>query len=538
MLGHAFQKAGFVSSTSAAEEEVVLPPEEPTSPEWAIEIGWAITQLCFITEPKLNQNQILARLEPCLDGTNRGRDSWNGFLQKRWDSLTGRQQKESKTEKALDKLTTKGCALWCDYANQILAALKSGEVVAYTAALKKAANIQLPVKGMDEDWDAFKTRVREWAEDFTMSDLKKAMPEGNAYGDFSVGNWVEALRLAQIREEQRAAEVEQEKALKATKAAFTASVEEALEAFKNGATRLPQGLYPFQIDNDPRFFPFGYGETEGRSAAEWAALDDLVLLRHLDQTFRARPEAERRWGPVFWLRDGVVDCGGTTCIFSGEKPEGTRRIACLPNENGWFCTRFLKWRGPEVWDMIQRVRKARRTHGLDVSRVIGGYGRHAEKNFPRFIFTAWKNVLVVGVDNALGAQLDDLKLMQEMGFLEREDCILNAHVRTSASGGLYVAVGSQEDQVLFSVQGGTSSQGRWGLAGSRRSAAEDSSALFAQISGGSRGGGQQRDVIVAAVSEGKHLAEQGGEGYRFGGSTWLQRVPGLGNGNPGVAKDI
>lgn len=518
------------------------------------------------------------RLDRCIDGTGAGRARWEDWVRTRLNQQPQRVARELEGLGLGQSLTRKGVPTWGMEARDVLDALRGGYAQEWLdqqqADTRAAAQDAVPELGAEEAEDAYRARVLAWADERPRGVLARLCPA--SWGDSPDVEGAIRQRIEARRAAQRAAEQAREEAAQAaregaiqTLIASGASIDEIRAAIEAGGYTGSTPCYALLGESAQAWAAGGYrdGISQWRTPLGdappqgWAAIPlDVVLQLALPRAYTvdalpsAVAEVIRRVGDA-----GIVrrDLDGETIVafVHGDAIHrfgGVYRLDCAPpvmvthagtapgpagwaekQKDGWV------WCGPDVWAALSRVQDRARTPGtLDVSRVIGAYGRHPERRYPRLSFCAWKSYLTVGVDDALGSVLDDIVLLRQRcpDRVPAEAYRLHAEVRKTQANGLQIVRRTGgERAVVIEVAGHASSQGRHGWSGSTPSPRADSPALAATVHGGSGGGGQRATVTVAVLTEGRPLLMDSGIGYRLSREGWgAEKVPGLSEGRPGT----
>lgn len=517
-----------------------------------------------------------------MDGTGAGRARWEDWVRGRLNQQPQRVARELETLGLAQSLTRKGVPTWMGEAASVIDALRGGYAQEWLdqqgAESQQAKATAFPELGADEDAAAYEARVMAWADELPRGVVQRLAPQG-------LPDAIRERLQARTAVARRGLETRAKGIAAARRSALVEAIDRArpLEVLEE---HLRQEQY---IGADGMFVGIpGQDDLETlvRSSAQaWAAGRKVVAryskvepagtpplgwpAAHLDTVIRlavsederaplALAELVRRLpdGSVFEtdystaaLRQGeVVYFEGST--ERGRPPEGVTRVSFVPGPDGWaepfaHPVRGIRYRwasGRAFAALTRVVERARCPGSLDVRRVIGAYGRHPEKRFPRLSFSAYRSWLTVGVDDALGPIMDDLALVH----VECPDRVpgdayrIHAEVRKTQANGLQVVRRDHGERgALISVSGSAMSQGRHGWAGTTPAVKEGSSALSVSLYGGSRGGGQAAAVVVAVLTEGRPLLLDSGVGYRLGAQPGqVERVPGLAEGRPGEPASV
>jgi len=171
---------------------------------------------------------------------------------------------------------------------------------------------------------------------------------------------------------------------------YTSGVREAMSSSKWAWEWFGVGNYSKQ--NPTRPLEDGEPERMSLNAVVKLAAEQMLPLNALSAI---RAEALRRCpcnaGEVcvtdsgMWL---VHSDGRTESHYSEMAPAEKRGMSLptIPGNGGWFHLPEKKWLGPEVAKAYFLVKSHRSGAVLITDEVISSYGRHPEKNYPRFYF--------------------------------------------------------------------------------------------------------------------------------------------------------
>lgn len=449
---------------------------------------------------------------------------------------------------------TRNASTQQEWMDEIVAALSSGAYDAHRRADKQAATVDrwpdppdvaavapLDWAGQQAAIHAYSAALSTWADERTERELRVlAYP-----GDHS-------LTEAFARSVREAAAAYAAAAKSRTADEFIARMR-AGEDFDKLASEAS-----YDTEAALRATPEAWASGRARQGAPpqgWEAISDDVVRLYTGRTSEsvrdgALAEAARRWqdGHVLHVTeyDATYILRGAVAVQlkrgDSALPSVGATVAFAPCSAGWAepiaDDRDCQWCDSRVYAALTRVLSRERAVGLDVRRIIDAYDRHPEKRFPRCSWKVWGNWLTVGIDDTLGAVLDDLAIVaRNCPDRVPAGCWrIAAEVRRTAAGGLQITpTRAPEAAVMVAIAGGTSSHGRHGHSGEIRLPRQGSPALAAQATGHSNGGGQHRSIVVAVLREGHPLLLETGVGYRLGGSTGVERVAGLAEGRLGEA---
>lgn len=266
----------------------------------------------------------------------------------------------------------------------------------------------------------------------------------------------------------------------------------------------------------------------------WEAIHEKALLAAITLPSEDRrlpgavPELFRRRGAS---SSQVVLTDRHVVHFSG-RPSGnltgiTGVFATAPHPEGWYVANRNKVAGPEVYEALQRVR-SHKQGTLSVEALMVEYGRHETKAFPRFRGSAYRSTcIIIGIDPALGAYLDDLALVLAYDCeIPTAAYWIDAHVTATAAGGLYLRAGARERTALVRIRSSEQSYGRFGRKGELVLPSKKNKSLAVAAQGGSAGGGQSAALIFAAVTSDTPLLLDNGSGVALT-AEGTEIIPGL-----------
>lgn len=571
----AFAKLGITSSDASAPLPplpVAAPTTIPASPidrpdDEAVRYGAGLCRL------GAGDAAVLARrLEKCDDGTGSGRAQWESWVAGRLNAQPQKLARELEVLGLARSLTSKGVPSWGLRARAVVDALVGGYAAEFNAQqaaeAKQAAGLAFPELGEDEADDAYRARVNAWADELPRGVLLRLAPARwgdspdvqGAIEDRISARWEKAQAAEQARkaadltafladfQRQIDAGVSLTDLVAVLDAAPYDYVDAALQRLRGSA----QGWANCGFTARGGWTtPTGEAPPQGWAQVSEEGLLRAVLPRHGDShsgavaylsSVRGNGALVRREEVVAVLRGDTLQRFASTGFGGVHPPEHVTHVTTSPDPVGWAepSDQGLVWCGPEVFAALTRARiRAAEPGNLDVRRVMSHYGRHPERNFPRFSVAAWRTWLTVGVDDVLGSALDDLALLLARcpARIPPGAFQLHAECRKTSSGGLRVAATSTgAPGALIVVAGGTSGRGRHGRAGEDITVRADSSALAASVFGGSNGGGQTASKVFAELREGRPLLLDNGVGYQFSRAGSVERVPGLADGRPGASE--
>lgn len=561
MMSEALARAGWRGTPSPAAAPAAAPapaPAEPCSPQIGHDLGVMVALL--------GEARTLALLEAQASapyGKDRRVSAISGALQSARDKLPLAKSKAI-SQVCPPSLRAADLEAWLE---ERICALRDGSYAAWAAqsrAEESAAKaISAPVLGADEDEEAFSARVHDWAEQIPVGVLRRLCP---GYGDQpDVGRYAHEQCRARRLKAEEAAKAARNANRAAEKIAMAADLEALRAEIDAGASlarlRALVDALPYEAREDGtrlvapsaqvwasgvRFRerdpgtapPQGWAGLPTETVARWAnanrsaatpgAAAELVARLGAGAVVAVPSQWEGHDPTQIWLGpSGPVRIAGDKA--STNIPA---RVSDTPGPSGWAepdKNGSVTWCGPPVYAALARILdRARAPGGLDVARVMDAYGRHPEKNFPRFLVGEGRAAAIVGVDDPLGPVLDDLALVRRVApaRIPAAAYWLHAEARRTQAGGLRICPARGAVRAaLVTVTGHEQRLSRKTI-GATDYPRDDSPALAVTGSGGSNA--HRYSVVVGVISEGRPLLMGSGVGYRLGADPGtVERVPGL-----------
>lgn len=583
-LTDALARAGHSASTATATQTATVAVKAPaveTEPpaEMLVKYAAACVLLGRAVMPPLTVDRLGAILDQCRDGTGEGRARWESGLRRRLDALSTRAAREiAEVANLRESLTHKGVTTWGGLAAEVQRALAEGHAEAWLdrqrAESTQAEGLAIPPRHPGEEWADYESRLAAWVDDIPAGVARRLFPPTyGGDGPADVAGYLCRLQREEREEAARSLEARQqatfERRLSDLLARLTAGEEPAslLPLAQNRTYDANSASYVLTIEQAARLSaaveqsPQGWDAglpSQGAPPQGWHALSDDALTWYATQheswrrtvTIAAGAEARRRWG----VGAVLVTAGDERWVVTGESCAraavdtaaipgmSTGDVVSLsPSPQGWaeVTADEYRWCGPDVYAALDRVtQRARAPGGLDVRRAVVAdfYGRHPEKNYPRFR----SGGIMVGIEDALGTVLDDLALLYARCPARIPDGAwrLHAAVRKTAAGGLQMTRGDDQQAVLLVVKRADSGASRRSAPSGDDAPKADSPALCA-ISVHHWNSFHQccsATTTLAVVEAGRPLLMRSGVGFRIGGPTDVEEVPGLAEGRPGTPK--
>ena len=535
--------------------------------EWALHWAAAGIQL-------FGSSRLLKELKAGTDGTGRSADALCVRVERALDVLPAARSKALRAE--MDDLwARKGVPTFCSRADQVRDAVNSGAVDAWIAHERDEATVAeataIPKPEEGEDLEAYRGRLEMWSADKPAGVLKRL--------GFDVCKHVEAER--QRREAEANAEA-QRKAVAERDELGAILGDNSFEAVCSGlkawtamkkAAGVYLGGYEKQVLNSrwgwalyastgEEIFGF-YTPPEVPPTPEAVALlEDLTIFKYAsaDGNFsRAdvlRGEVVRRF-PLQPGQVALVDGGRDRenyPIRYAISPDGEAQRArssttfppasgtypTTPDPKGWW-NRLSGfdvgvWCGPAVYQALQRLERANRGAVLITPEVMGKFGRHAERGYPRFYFEVGAGRRRSSFDlpvwrpgqgeGWLAERLDDIKLLVEHKLPVPENAYwMDVQIGVTTAGNPRLEP-VRHGQVatpaicLFTSEGAMS-QGKWGWSGKTHSAVSGSekggSKILWSTFVSSAGGGVHRTADLLWITRDGSVALTSGQAVTFDG---------------------